>query len=377
MKKKLEILDIEILECLDRYGPRNISHIAHETGVTWDTVNYRLDRLSTFFSLNCVIGVKSSSVGLRNAFLVIKSVPSSIELLLNCLKMNDFWRYIGQSYGGLNNVIGIYSIPIEYSKSFSEFFTFLKSLDFVNEIKLYWITGFYTVNPSLNWFDSDLGRWVLRWDDWVEEIPQIEGKPHPALVTPKDFPLQADDVDIKILSRLEINGKENLREIAQRLNLTSPDISYHFKEHILKKGLIGQWNIILKRFQDNCDYYFFIFKFFHEEDMMKFARSLLDKPFSLSVARVFNEKTLIAHLIIPSIEFSKFLHSLDVLMRCSLLQYYDYIMEDFSKSLGHTIAYNCFKSKEWIYDHQKHLKKLIELISESQRTTEPQFNKIQ
>ena len=50
MAKKLETIDIKILECLDRYGPRNLSLIAKNLGIPRDTVEYRLERMSALFS---------------------------------------------------------------------------------------------------------------------------------------------------------------------------------------------------------------------------------------------------------------------------------------------------------------------------------------
>jgi DNA-binding Lrp family transcriptional regulator len=239
----------------------------------------------------------------------------------------------------------------------------LRGLKYIEEADMYWITGFHTVNPNLKWFDPSLGKWLLYWKEWLNEISRLKAEMPDMLLEPQDFPIKADYVDTQILSRLEINGRESLKKIAQRLDLTPPDVSYHFNEHILKKGLIGQWSIIIRRFEDICDRFFFFFSFNSEEKMARFARSMFDKPFVYGVSRICGENTLIAHLIMPSCEFSKFLSCLLELKKRGLLQSYDYLIEDQTKIFGRTIAYEYFKNGEWIYNHQKHIKSLKKIIS--------------
>ena len=174
MAKKLETVDVKILECLDQYGPRNLSLIAEKLGISRDTVDYRLERMSTFFSLLPTAVVHASKIGMRTAFLFVNSSPRFEEALIKCVKANDYWRYLGQSYGNTKGVLAFYNIPLEHTRNFREFFNLLKSLKFVENSQLYWITGFQTINPTMKWFDPNSGRWILKWKEWINEIALLE-----------------------------------------------------------------------------------------------------------------------------------------------------------------------------------------------------------
>lgn len=362
MKKKLNAIDVKILECLGTYGPRNINLIAEKLGISWDTVNYRLERLSTLFSFLASATVHGSNIGFRTAFLLVKSSASFRKVLQKCVKANDYWRYMSQIYGKVEGVFGVYTIPLEHTKDFIRFFHLLKSLRFIEDAQLYWVTGFLTINPSMKWFDIKSGKWLLRWKEWLNEIPHAEAKLPPILKDPENFPLYADYIDIFILSKLEANVMISFKEIAQQLGLTPPAIQYHYNEHVLKRGLISKWAILIRRFESDYDRFIFFFKFKSEEDMARFASSIQDKPFSYSISRIYGENTLITQLIIPSEQFRAFLESLSKLLMNGYLQSYDYLLEDYTKAFARTIPEKNFRNDVWIYNHKKHIRGLMKEV---------------
>jgi len=372
MVKKLETIDIKILECLDQYGPRNLSLIARNLGIPRDTVEYRLERMSALFSLHPTAVVRASKIGMKTAFLFVSSSPRFKEALIECVKANDYWRYLSQIYGNTEGVLAFYNIPLEHTRNFEEFFYLLKSLKFVKNSKLYWTTGFKTINPTMKWFDPNSGRWILKWKEWINEIALLEPEMPPTFEEPEDYSIEADYIDMFILSRLEINGRASLKEISQKLGITPAAVSYHYNKHILKRGLIKEWNITIRRFEGDSDRFFFFFRFNSEEEMTRFAFSVQDKPFLYGLRRICGENTLIAHLGLPPGEFRTFLQSLSHLIKMGFLQSYDYLLEDYTTALGRTIPYRYFQKGEWKYNHKGHLRELMK-ITEVQKMIELQI----
>ena len=370
MAKKLETIDVKILECLDQYGPRSLRPIAEKLEVSWDIVDYRLERMSTFFSLHPVAVVQASKIGMRTAFLFASSSPKLEETLIECVKANDYWRYLSQTYGKTKGVLAFYNIPLERTRSFKEFFNLLRSLRFVENSQLYWITGFQSINPTMKWFDPSSGGWTLRWKEWIEEIATLEPRKISMFEEPKDYPIEADYIDMFILSRLEVNARISLRDFAQRLGLTPPAVCYHYNKHILKRGLIKKWSIIIRRFETDCDRFLFFFRFDNEEEMGRFALSIQDKPFTYAIARILGENSLIAQIGLPPGEFRRFMQSLSDLIKKEFLKSYDYLLEDYTKALGRTIPYTYFQNDEWTYNHKRHIRKILEAASEAQKLVE-------
>jgi hypothetical protein len=50
------------------------------------------------------------------------------------------------------------------------------------------------------------------------------------------------------------------------------------------------------------------------------------------------------------------------LIRADLLLTYRYVILDLEKAARQTISYEYFKDGKWIYDHEKHVKALEELV---------------
>ena len=163
--------------------------------------------MSTFFSLLPTAVVHASKIGMKTALLFVSSSPRFKETLIECVEANDYWRYLSQIYGNKEGVLAFYNIPLEHTRNFKEFFYILKSLKFVRNSQLLWITGFPAINPTMKWFDPDSGRWILKWKEWINEIAQLEPEMPPTLMEPEDYSIEADYIDMFILSRLEINGR--------------------------------------------------------------------------------------------------------------------------------------------------------------------------
>jgi len=326
--------------------------------------------MSTFFSLLPTAVVHASKIGMKTAFLFVSSSPRFKETLIECVKANDYWRYLSQIYGNKEGVLAFYNIPLEHTRNFKEFFYILKSLKFVRNSQLLWITGFPAINPTMKWFDPDSGRWILKWKEWINEIAQLEPEMPPTLMEPEDYSIEADYIDMFILSRLEINGRVSLKEIAQKLGLTPAAVSYHYNRHVLKRGLIKKWSIAIRRFEANCDRFFFFFRFDSKEEMGRFALSVQDKPFLYGIGRICGENSLIAHLGLPPGEFRMFLQSLSHLIKKGFLLSYNYLFEDYTKALGRTIPYRYFQKGEWKYNHKGHIRELLKISRKVQKIIE-------
>jgi DNA-binding Lrp family transcriptional regulator len=215
-----------------------------------------------------------------------------------------------------------------------------------------------------NWFDPESKAWIFQWDKWIEEIPTKGTELPHTLMDPKDFPVKADYIDILILTELEVNSAASFRDIAKILNVAPETISYHYKNHILKRGLLEQSRIFfLRSDRATSDFLVFIFRFDEKNKMAQFASSLLDKPFLHTLGKIIGENALIAHIYLPRKEFRKFIKSLSGLIKRGILQTYEYVIEDFDVRAAQTISYEYFKDGSWIYNHKKHVENLQNLVS--------------
>lgn len=359
---RLDSVDIKILQCLGRYGPRNITDIARKLRMHKETVRKRVRRLNSNFSLSFYMNPYHTFLGLKKAFIFADAIPGYEETLFQCLEANDFWIYLGRYYGRHEGCYGIYTVPADHLSQFEKFVQQLRGLDITKNVRHYWSTCLHTVNATESWFDHDSETWVFPWEEWLNEIPKETAELPYTLRDPQSFPMKFSDyVDLFIIKEMEKDATVSLRKIASMLNMTPEAIHYHYKEHILKNDLIEGYQIFFRRFEDS-DFYVFIFSFNDENKMARFAKSLWDKPFVYSLGKILGRKAIMGHTYLPRDEFRKFVFSLGQLIREGWLETYEYIIEDFSKKKAQTISYEFYKDKIWIYDHERHIRRLREMV---------------
>jgi DNA-binding Lrp family transcriptional regulator len=363
VRKKIDDLDLRILDNLALIGPRNVSEVARKLGIPPETLHKRLKRLFTHFYLRLNINVYHTNLGLKKAVIFADATPGYEDLVFDCLRANDFWIYVSRYYGMFEGCLAMYTVPKENCSEFEKFISKLHEFNVVQDVKVFWSTCFQSVQSRLKWFDKEIGSWIFRWDEWLKEIPRESTKLPRTLVDPIDFPILADDLDIFILKELEKDATKDFTQIAKLFGTSQQLVGYHFNKHIIPRGLVESFVVTFKQFDiDVSDVFFFILRFDTDKKLAKFANSLMDKPFAVGLGKVLGQNCLIAYLYLPKREFRNFIEVLSKLARSGFLHSYNYVIQDLKKSVRQTISYEYFKNGRWIYEHEKHIRKLESLI---------------
>jgi DNA-binding Lrp family transcriptional regulator len=197
------------------------------------------------------------------------------------------------------------------------------------------------------------------------------------LKDPADYPMKADWADIFILKELETDATVSLKALADKLKITVPLVKYHFDKHIINRQMLEGFQVIYYPFDKaNSNGFFFLFTFENLEKMAKFARSLLDKPFALSLGKIFGAPALFAYIYLPLAELRKFIDSLGELIRMGSLTSYEYVFQDAQTSQRYTIPYRSFKNETWQYDQERYLKEIDELVRAEKAGVEKKESKV-
>ena len=366
MRNKLDLIDINILEGLAKYGPRNITKVAKELNIPRGTVISRIKRMSSSFYLRLLTSVYHTNLGMKKAVVFANATPGQEDILFNCMKVNKFYIYLSRCFGMFEGCVAVYVIPEEHTTEFEHFLLELRKSGASQDIKMLWSTCFHTVNRTRKWFDSLSDTWIFPWDEWLEEIPLQESELPYTLKDPESFTLEADETDLFILKELEKNAVISLTDIARKFGTTLQNIRYHYEMHVIKHGLIEAFQIAILPFErTTSDMLFFVFRFDSKEKMAKLAQSLLDKPFIILVGKVLGENAMVSQMYLPRLELRKFIDALSKLARTGFLQSYDYVFQDLrpGKWSRETIPYQFFKNGSWTYDHSRHIRSLHDLVN--------------
>jgi len=364
LREKLDHSILKMVEALEVHGPRNISKVARRLGMPSETLRRRVQRMRSRSSLHFYLNIYHTNLGLKKALVIAEAIPGYEDLLFDCLKTHDYWLYVNRYYGANEGCLGVFTIPKDYCDDFEQFMQNVEKLGIAQHVQIFWSTCFQSVHAKSNWFNDDSKTWDFHWNEWVKEIPAEETKLPITLHDPEDFQVKGDRTDILILKELEKNPLVKLTDIAKTLGISQQLTEYHFQKHVLAQGLIEGFEARFPYFgKHTSDRFLFLFKFYDYETFAKFASSLLDKPFVHGLGKVFGQNALIAFLYLPRVEFRHFIDVLSGLIREGVVQSYTYMIQDLRKATRQTISYEYFKDEKWVYEHQRHMKNLEDLVN--------------
>lgn len=360
--EKIDEIDVKILEGLSLLGPRNIALLSKHIDHPISTVSYRIRRMLDKSILFFHVNPYHTYMGLKKAVIFVEAMLGYEDVLLDCLRVNDFWLLLCRVYGPYEGCGGIWTIPKEKAEDFEDFIQSLIDKGIARSAEINWSTCFEGIPVQTRWFNNEQGQWTFNWDELLKEVEIIEGKLPITLIDPPDWPIKVDYTDLLIIKELEIDGRKSLSNISRKLDIPFEKIKYHFREHVSKRGLLEGYQIEIYRFPSLVsEYIFFKFEFDTYEQFAKFTLSLHDKPFPIFMGKVLGENALITQVYLPKWEFRKFIAFLSELIKKGLLSSYHYVLEDAFQMWRETIPYDHFKDGKWDYDSDL-MKKGIEEV---------------
>ena len=362
-QNKVSSIDVQVLEGLALYGPKNISKVAAKLNMPTATLRRRINHLHSHFSLFFQGNIYHTNIGLRKVAVFAESKPGYEELLYECLKCNDYWLCVSECVGS-PKCLAIYGIPAGREREFEGFLEKLKQMDTVCGVRFYFSTCFQNVNVTSAWFDKTSEEWVFSWDSWLKEaVTKRRSLPY-TLKDPIGYPQKADWIDVMILKEFEKNCVIKLKDIAKMLDMSLQRVKYHLDNHIIKEKMFEGPQILADHFKGlSPDTYYFRLVFNNYDSLAKFASSLLDKPFVRTVGNVYGMNQLLAQVYLPRPQLRNLVEALSKLVRIGLLDTYEYVIQDLAKTQRDTIPYQLFKEGKWIYDHEAHLEKLQSAVN--------------
>lgn len=367
MRKELMPLDVEMLRALWELGPRNLSRVARTLGINRRTLVSRIECMKSdpHFFLRIHTSVYHTNIGLRKAVVFLEANPGMEQFLYDCLLINKFWLYVCRSYGMGEGCTAVYAVPVENCSELEEFLHSLTSLGVARTVDVFWSTCFQGGRITRDGFDDNLKKWVFSWDDWVVEV-QKQGTDLPyTLVEAKSYFNYADEIDIRMLEKLEEDATRSLTEIARSLGISRQLARFHYKEHLVRKNLVEGYEVFVMRYGSAPSIMvYFTITFHSHETFAKFTRSLLNKFFVLTMGKNLREHRLIVEVFLPPEEFRKFVEVLSKMVRLRLVKEYKYAIQDLGIRCRQTISPPLFIGKSWVYDHKSQMTTLQQKISD-------------
>jgi len=355
MHKPFDMVDLEVLEAFATYGPRNVTEVSRKLHMPAESLRKRLNRLNSQTFLRFHANVYLANLGLRKVVVFAEAVPGYESALLDAFKINDFWTFLSRCYGMFEGCVGLFAVPDGSRSAFEHFIGELERVGLSKEAQIFWSTSFYSVQSKRKWFNPKTKTWNFDWDGWVQQIETENTDLPQVLAEPKTFPVRADEIDVFILKELEKDATVSFKRLAERLDISPQLVRYHYYNHLISGGLLEGFEVTVFHFGNDSESAFFIFSFDEEQNLVRFASSLLDKPFVKALGKILDKNQLYGYLYFPRSELREFLGILSKLVRSGFLKDYQYAIQDFASSARETIPFQCFKKGKWVYDHERYM----------------------
>ncbi len=360
----LDEINAKILEGLGTHGPRNISSLAKKLGLPPTTVAFRLSKLVKENGLLIRARLNFQKLGLRRAVVFAEAKPGKEKILRNLVDNLRYWTYMIRCFGKFNGIYALFGFPEEFRREFEDYFAEALKMGGLDNYILYWITDVCELPPNFHWFDFRRRSWSFQWKPWIKEIEQASETLPRRLLDPESYPILVDITDLLLLKELEKDGSIEFRELAKGVDMTPEAVRYRFQDHIIKRGLIADYEIsILPYPHQSSELSSFVIEFKDKSALAKFANSVSNKPFILNYTKVIGQSKLIVHFYIPKIEFPNLVDSINSLIEMHIVERFFHVVLDISSYKRQTVSYEFFEENKWTYEHESILNNLKKVLS--------------
>lgn len=361
--KTLDPINAKIIEALSKNDPRNLLALSRKMGLPPTTVAFRVKKLMKQGFLKIRAKVNSHKLGLIKAVLIADTNHGHIEAVLKAVENTCYWTYTARCYGKFSGIYSVLAFPFEHKAALEEYLEKAKQLGAVSNYLLIWTTNVIEITPNFEWFDFKHKAWSFAWQEWQDEILKAPSELQEFLSDPKSYKIEADYTDLLILKELEKDGLDDFTQLSKVAKITPQGVRHRFQQHVIKRNLIAQYELAIFPYplqvSDLCA---FVFDFADEHAMAKFANSLVDKHFVLSLAKVIGRNSLVVHFYVPKVEFSNLVESLNQLAVKGIIEGFFYVSLDVASFKRQTISYEFFHNGTWKYEANKAIQQLARIV---------------
>ena len=370
VESPLDYIDILIAYGLAKYSPRNIYRLSRELGIPESTIRYRIKMMRKKKLMHILTNVYHTNLGLKKLFLFADVNPLFWDNIIDLFRENGYWSFLTQILANKPMLYGLYIIPYRHVPDAIEFFDEMTKLDIVYDYDLYHSTCFHRVNPNTEWYDVAKNGWVFDWQQLIQDIELADHKLPITLRDPDRFENLADEMDIQILRKLEVDATIPFSQLAKELKTTPQNIRYHFNEHIIKRFLIEGYEIFIKKYTTNSTALIYtVVQFTNHRNMGKFANVFRVRPYTEVMGKILKKDALMVNLNIPMSELVNYISTLNELVKLGYIRNYKYyITPPGLKRLRQTIPYKFFINGDWVYDHDEMMSDLHSKFEEITRS---------
>lgn len=218
-----------LIETIRQVGVSNYSLIARLTGLSAETVRYKVNKQLGKMGLGILVNIDYAQLGFSMGLLMVKPNPKSDKSWLD----RATYLLLESRGMGVEKYVCLYAIPFRFKKKYFDSITELQRLGLIESFETQEISWVRYPPMRSEFFDLDTGKWNI---DWKRvDMAKTEMGPTSHLVNQD---AKVDYIDTKILRFMQEDPTISPAKIAQKLGANARTIRYHYAEHVQKGKLI-------------------------------------------------------------------------------------------------------------------------------------------
>jgi len=296
------------------------------------------------------------------------------QILLEFFSRCDFVAYSAQYYRGSDK--GIYCeflVPDGWGEYFASFLESLSSHGIIDAYTIRPVITFKNIVMGFEWYDFSTNTWYFNWQTMLKDLLlKIDShtSPHGYELELLKSKVKFDFYDLCILHHLEQDVFTPLAPLASKLGTSPQNLSYHFRNHVLKNGLIRftrpYWYPFL--FEESSPYILDL-EFENNKALNCFLESLHRKPIAysrISYEQVTHPSVMLMGFL-PYYELFNFTNLLDLLKDYGMVKDYNYYIIDVHRSNVKSLPCHCYdESTGWRFDLEPCLRGILKTAKKAQ-----------
>jgi DNA-binding Lrp family transcriptional regulator len=225
----------ELVKIVGEVGP-DIPEVAKRMGEHKESVRYWFKKL---FKQGLVIqpSINFEKIGLTRVVAVAdfaRDYQSQAEPILVAMSelcyVQSFVKTLPEGHYIIHG-----TVPREFVSSWMSMMSRLKDLGLFTSLEL--STYDWSRNPPMKseFYDFDGERWDFEWS--------LPTKVYPGAVEQVSTREKFDETDLEIIKRLQRDANRSLSEIQKEIGTNYKTLSFHYRNHILRRGLLKSYRV--------------------------------------------------------------------------------------------------------------------------------------
>ena len=356
---KLDSTDFAILKAINVHGPRNLSRVAQELGLSPAVVNYRAKRMFDGDLVKVFAVIDEEALGLESVW-AFATVPFGREAVaFKALTIYPLWRFSCLTEGAFHGAAVRYAVPKGSTPDLHAYLSHLKYRGVIESFELREAEQYIVPFPNLDFYLESTGP--FDWNRWAEEVAEGRFRIHfdrEKAGRSKAGKVNFGWLDLYVLFWLQADARMKFAEIARKLVE-------------LKGGSVSSWKVkITQTYRKTTrrlvrGYGFYILpvsehaavrvlvelSFPNEPRLESFAGGLDKLPYPLAFHPYRGLPGGLLHVIVPLYEYYLMVKALRTLAKKCAVESYRILLPNRGEVWSNFAIYEAFDG-EWKFSYE-------------------------